>query len=336
MLQDPEEDAKFAMDELKSGRRDIDHSVELMAMDRGWVRFVEGEYAEISGRKKFNDRELRKILQLIDEETPLTMKPKTTMGLQQYRPLSKTTVKVDYYGDLEMNEIKNLIKGRRKGDKQTDIGRTMAMFREFTEEKRIPKTRKNQDPDTHSDLYTDENPEGTIHGLGFKDVETAEASVRKIKASDRTHAHKIQAAIAMEQRAKVMKKTAEAAVYRKFIEEMKKKTKEMNEEAYLPGQATTKHGGKSGRGGKPGPRMSRQRKNRAAVLDHLILNGIQVLNQPADVRQKGSSDTFVVAKKDLKRAIEVVDDYFSKPYVKIHMRKNQLRAEKTIRLSQNP
>ena len=101
----------------------------------------------------------------------------------------------------------------------------------------------------------------------------------------------------------------------------------LGEEAYLPGQATTSHGGKSGRGGKPGPRMSRQRKNRAAVLDHLILNGIQVLNQPADVRQKGSSDTFVVAKKDLKRATDVVDDYFSKPYVKIHMRKNQLRRE---------
>ena len=101
----------------------------------------------------------------------------------------------------------------------------------------------------------------------------------------------------------------------------------LGEEAYLPGQATTKHGGKSGRGGKPGPRMTRQRKNRAAVLDHLILNGIRVLNQPADVRQKGSSDTFVVAKKDLKRATEVVDDYFSKPYVKIHMRKNQLRRE---------
>ena len=55
------------------------------------------------------------------------------------------------------------------------------------EAKRVPKTRKNQDPDTHSDLYTDEDPRGTIHGLGFKDVETAEASVRKIKASDRTH-----------------------------------------------------------------------------------------------------------------------------------------------------
>ena len=82
----------------------------------------------------------------------------------------------------------------------------------------------------HSDLYTDENPEGTIHGLGFKDVETAKASVAKIKKSDRTHAHKIQAAIAMEQRAKEMGKTSEAAVYRKYIEQMKKKTKEMNKE----------------------------------------------------------------------------------------------------------
>ena len=75
-------------------------------------------------------------------------------------------------------------------------------------------------------------------------------------------------------------------MYRKFIEQMKKKTNEMNEEAYLPGQATTSHGGKSGRGGKPGPRMSRQRKNREAVLDHLILNGIQVLNQPSMLDKK--------------------------------------------------
>ena len=27
--------------------------------------------------------------------------------------------------------------------------------------------------DKHSDLYTDENPKGTIHGLGFTDAETA-------------------------------------------------------------------------------------------------------------------------------------------------------------------
>lgn len=52
----------------------------------------------------------------------------------------------------------------------------------------------------HSDLYTDENPKGTISGLGFKDVVTAKQSVSKIKDSGKTHAHKIQAAIAMEQR----------------------------------------------------------------------------------------------------------------------------------------
>ena len=82
----------------------------------------------------------------------------------------------------------------------------------------------------HSDLYTDENPKGTIHGLGFKDVATAKASVSKIRNSSRSHAHKIQAAVAMEQRAREMGKSSEAAVYRKFINSMKKKTKEMNEE----------------------------------------------------------------------------------------------------------
>ena len=79
-------------------------------------------------------------------------------------------------------------------------------------------------------MYTDEDPRGTIHGLGFKDVETARASVKKIESSDRSHAHKIQAAIAMEQRARVMGKTAEADIYRAYIDKMKKKTKEMKKE----------------------------------------------------------------------------------------------------------
>ena len=37
----------------------------------------------------------------------------------------------------------------------------------------------------------------------------------------------------MEQRARVMGKTAEAAVYRKFINQMKEKTKQMNKESLL-------------------------------------------------------------------------------------------------------
>jgi hypothetical protein len=62
--------------------------------------------------------------------------------------------------------------------------------------------------DKHSDLYTDENPKGTIHGLGFTDAETANYSVNKIKKSGKTHAHKMQAAIAMGQRAKVASQRA--------------------------------------------------------------------------------------------------------------------------------
>ena len=62
--------------------------------------------------------------------------------------------------------------------------------------------------DKHSDLYTDENPKGTIHGLGFVDREKAVQSINKIKNSGKTHAHKMQAAIAMSQRAKVASERA--------------------------------------------------------------------------------------------------------------------------------
>ena len=108
------------------------------------------------------------------------------------------------------------------------------LFSNLVEEPRIP--RKKGQPagsDKHSDLYTDENPKGTIQGLGFKDVETARASVKKIEGSSKTHAHKIQAAVAMEQRAKEMGKTAEATIYRSYIEKMKKKTKEMQKEEFV-------------------------------------------------------------------------------------------------------
>lgn len=73
------------------------------------------------------------------------------------------------------------------------------------------------DSKKHSDLYTDENPKGTIHGLGFVDAETARESVKKIKNSGRSHAHKIQAAIAMSQRAKVASQRAKDEETRKKL-----------------------------------------------------------------------------------------------------------------------
>ena len=88
---------------------------------------------------------------------------------------------------------------------------------------RIPRKKgQKRNSKKHSDLYTDENPKGTIHGLKFATVKDAEASVRKIKSSGRKHAHKVQAAVAMEQRAKAAGKKSAAAVYRKYINSVKK------------------------------------------------------------------------------------------------------------------
>jgi len=130
--------------------------------------------------------------------------------------------------------VKKLVGKLRKGSK-THAKQADDLEKAMNEESnpRIPR-KKGQPANSkkHSDLYTDENPKGTIHGLGFKDVATAKASVSKIRGSSRSHAHKIQAAVAMEQRAREMGKTSEAAVYRKYINSMKKKTKKMNEEKH--------------------------------------------------------------------------------------------------------
>jgi len=95
---------------------------------------------------------------------------------------------------------------------------------------RIPRKKgQHRGSSKHSDLYTDENPKGTIKGLKFATVKDAKASVSKINGSGKKHAHKIQAAVAMEQRAREMGKTAQAAVYRAYINKMKKITKKKNE-----------------------------------------------------------------------------------------------------------
>ena len=51
----------------------------------------------------------------------------------------------------------------------------------------MPRKYKSQDPKQHSDLYTDENPRGTIKGLGFVDSAKARQSVNKIKNSGKEY-----------------------------------------------------------------------------------------------------------------------------------------------------
>ena len=46
---------------------------------------------------------------------------------------------------------------------------------------RVPRKKgQHRGSKSHSDLYTDENPKGTIHGLKFATVKDAKASVSKI------------------------------------------------------------------------------------------------------------------------------------------------------------
>ena len=128
--------------------------------------------------------------------------------------------------------------------------------------------------DKHSDLYTDEDPKGTIHGLKCATVQDAKDSVSKIKNSSRTHAHKIQAAVAMEQRAIAAGKRGAAAIYRIFINKMKKKTKEMQKESLYANIHKKRQEGrpmrKKGAKGAPKPgdfdRAARTAKEEAPVI----------------------------------------------------------------------
>ena len=95
---------------------------------------------------------------------------------------------------------------------------------------------------SHSDLFTDEDPRGTIHGLGFKDAATAKKGVATVNKAKRDHAHKVQATLVMKQRGKeVIKRTkdpekkkdlkAANKIWSAHLEKLKKKTKKMNEDA---------------------------------------------------------------------------------------------------------
>ena len=180
---------------------------------------------------------------------PINMPELTRLFKQSYRKYGKKIAKLgpdaeavinDMKSDINMPFVLNLKGGelelvaktimRKKDFKTSNPKLAFEQYRKLNEKPRIP--RKKGQPaksDKHSDLYTDEDPKGTIHGLKFATVEDAKSSVKKIESSNRTHAHKIQAAIAMEQRARVMGKDGPAGVYRAYIEKMKKITKQKNE-----------------------------------------------------------------------------------------------------------
>ena len=173
-------------------------------------------------------------------QSTLTAILNSATSLMQYLPMSEKWSK-KYKDSIDCNNPKGFSqKAHCQGKKKKEETVLEKWFDEA--EKRVPRKYKSQDPKQHSDLYTDENPRGTIKGLGFVDSAKARQSVNKIKNSGKEHKHKMQAAMAMHQRARVAadraknpesKKNLHAAekVYKAFIEKMKKITKERQKNA---------------------------------------------------------------------------------------------------------
>ena len=73
-------------------------------------------------------------------------------------------------------------------------------------------------------LYTDENPKDTV-SIKFATPSDARATVAKVKKINKPYARKIQILTVGEQRAKVMKKTQVAAIFKKGKEAIRKTRK---------------------------------------------------------------------------------------------------------------
>ena len=71
-------------------------------------------------------------------------------------------------------------------------------------------------------LYTDENPKDTV-SIKFATMADAKATVAKVKKLKKPYARKIQILTVAEQRAKVMKKTTIAELFKKAKADLRRK-----------------------------------------------------------------------------------------------------------------
>lgn len=71
---------------------------------------------------------------------------------------------------------------------------------------RVPRKYKGEKPEHHSDLFTDENPKGIVHGLRFRSRDESKKSIKRLKNLYKnkkiTFAHMRQIGVTMEQRSR--------------------------------------------------------------------------------------------------------------------------------------
>ena len=130
---EPAEDAKNDLAQIKKGSIDKQKLVEYLAMKKGWYRVVGADWSEITGLK-IDDKIIHDILNIMEDKRVIPYDGKGIKSIicGEYRldgdyP-SEKSIKI-----LEGDAILRALRGKKTG-KRTDIGRTMAMFREAVNE----------------------------------------------------------------------------------------------------------------------------------------------------------------------------------------------------------
>jgi hypothetical protein len=106
---------------------------------------------------------------------------------------------------LEIGKTKGFYTTRKRLTSKRCRGSSRRKTRCLTQA-RVPKKYEGQTRRRHSDLYTDEKAQGTVHGLRFRSRLEARKSVKRVLSLERsgkiTHKHAIQIGLAMEQRSR--------------------------------------------------------------------------------------------------------------------------------------
>ena len=142
----------------------------------------------INGRPALKFRKVKNKKKLLPSKT--TKKPSVEpdsdrKGVDDEYPHHKTE---GFGGELSKSDKKKFEKERVENAEV--LGYELTGTTDVKEAKRIPRKKgQHRNSSSHSDLYTDENPKGTIKGLKFATVKDAQKSVSKIKNSGKSHAH---------------------------------------------------------------------------------------------------------------------------------------------------
>ena len=146
-----------------------------------------------------------------------------------YRGVLKARINKIYGGDVTVNKCRRL-KARKEA---TSRDKQLCNWFINMQTNRPSPNKKRKDPlvgtgkkpkGSGRRLYTDENPKDTV-SIKFATPADARATVAKVKRISKPYARKIQILTVGEQRAKVMKKTQVAAIFKKGKEAIRKAIK---------------------------------------------------------------------------------------------------------------